>query len=99
MLDTLIRALTPDFLPRADVASLVLAYTALAAVVLGLNLHSRWPWPVKAMTTVSLVALCWVTGVSWPGLLGWPAARAVPERRSEERRVGKECRSRWSPYH
>ena len=24
---------------------------------------------------------------------------AVAERRSEERRVGKECRSRWSPYH
>ena len=24
---------------------------------------------------------------------------AVGERRSEERRVGKECRSRWSPYH
>src|SRR5256885_14724782 len=23
----------------------------------------------------------------------------VPEPRSEERRVGKECRSRWSPYH
>src|SRR2546426_11835819 len=23
----------------------------------------------------------------------------VIERRSEERRVGKECRSRWSPYH
>jgi len=22
-----------------------------------------------------------------------------PEIRSEERRVGKECRSRWSPYH
>ena len=21
------------------------------------------------------------------------------KRRSEERRVGKECRSRWSPYH
>src|ERR1035441_7233388 len=28
-------------------------------------------------------------------------ARAVrrPQTRSEERRVGKECRSRWSPYH
>src|SRR2546421_11284061 len=25
--------------------------------------------------------------------------RAVCEWRSEERRVGKECRSRWSPYH
>ena len=22
-----------------------------------------------------------------------------PQLRSEERRVGKECRSRWSPYH
>src|SRR6266496_6801551 len=27
-----------------------------------------------------------------PGLAGH-------DRRSEERRVGKECRSRWSPYH
>ena len=26
-------------------------------------------------------------------------ARAVALGRSEERRVGKECRSRWSPYH
>ena len=24
---------------------------------------------------------------------------AYDELRSEERRVGKECRSRWSPYH
>ena len=24
---------------------------------------------------------------------------SIAERRSEERRVGKECRSRWSPYH
>src|SRR5260370_16459449 len=24
---------------------------------------------------------------------------ASPDMRSEERRVGKECRSRWSPYH
>src|SRR2546422_6851263 len=35
-----------------------------------------------------------------------PQARALrrrhhllPRHRSEERRVGKECRSRWSPYH
>src|SRR3989449_8812180 len=41
-----------------------------------------------------------------PALRGWldqisvvtDAGRA-PEIRSEERRVGKECRSRWSPYH
>src|SRR5256885_7315732 len=30
-------------------------------------------------------------GYGWLGL--------VQEQRSEERRVGKECRSRWSPYH
>ena len=27
------------------------------------------------------------------------AARRLKVLRSEERRVGKECRSRWSPYH
>ena len=28
-----------------------------------------------------------------------PADKAYGQYRSEERRVGKECRSRWSPYH
>ena len=28
-----------------------------------------------------------------------PAPGALGAPRSEERRVGKECRSRWSPYH
>ena len=27
------------------------------------------------------------------------AIKGDPDARSEERRVGKECRSRWSPYH
>ena len=27
------------------------------------------------------------------------SSNSAPIRRSEERRVGKECRSRWSPYH
>ena len=27
------------------------------------------------------------------------AVKVVDGKRSEERRVGKECRSRWSPYH
>ena len=30
---------------------------------------------------------------------GGGAAGDASEGRSEERRVGKECRSRWSPYH
>src|SRR2546430_16045242 len=28
-----------------------------------------------------------------------PKGPRGPKKRSEERRVGKECRSRWSPYH
>ena len=36
-------------------------------------------------------------------LWGWPLTYGLltigASSRSEERRVGKECRSRWSPYH
>ena len=30
---------------------------------------------------------------------GWIFFQVRSDDRSEERRVGKECRSRWSPYH
>src|SRR2546430_9542686 len=33
------------------------------------------------------------------GLIRFPRFIATNAFRSEERRVGKECRSRWSPYH
>ena len=39
-----------------------------------------------------------LTNIAWVGrdqIIRWTA----PFDRSEERRVGKECRSRWSPYH
>ena len=48
----------------------------------------------------------WQDRRNHPGLFGWARLkrgvsleRAQAEMRSEERRVGKECRSRWSPYH
>ena len=34
-----------------------------------------------------------------PNIGGSSKGHLVREIRSEERRVGKECRSRWSPYH
>src|ERR1017187_6122047 len=34
-----------------------------------------------------------------PMLIGSARVSRQQEIRSEERRVGKECRSRWSPYH
>ena len=38
-------------------------------------------------------------GVNWgAAFFGWLVAVGLATR-SEERRVGKECRSRWSPYH
>ena len=47
--------------------------------------------PINANAT-STVAL-------WPGALGSMWGYRDELTRSEERRVGKECRSRWSPYH
>ena len=43
-------------------------------------------------------------GISLNNKLGWilmeaPVFFVMLYLRSEERRVGKECRSRWSPYH
>ena len=45
-------------------------------------------------------AMCYANENQKPIESAAPAveAPAVPHR-SEERRVGKECRSRWSPYH
>src|SRR5450830_551712 len=41
--------------------------------------------------------VCCNAGHPAPAILR--GAHDVAELRSEERRVGKECRSRWSPYH
>ena len=46
-----------------------------------------------AVGTVILEILKWILRI----ILG--ALKLVLGLRSEERRVGKECRSRWSPYH
>src|ERR1022692_5041192 len=57
------------------------------------------------MTGVQTCALpIWVQCI-WPRMLVLPRGQIhctqLPQdlARSEERRVGKECRSRWSPYH
>ena len=53
------------------------------------------------------IALVWNWNENWPVPVLWPLL-SFPNllaywvqhfHRSEERRVGKECRSRWSPYH
>ena len=45
--------------------------------------------------------ICDFDEIKWPAETRSAMVIAVshPQDRSEERRVGKECRSRWSPYH
>src|SRR3712207_6968534 len=56
----------------------------------------------KTLETVLAERPCRVVIESTPPSVGALRRRRAVEKarvRSEERRVGKECRSRWSPYH
>ena len=60
----------------------------------------RWLTPATALDTDKLQRALG-DGMEKGGLLRNDARIItwVATKRSEERRVGKECRSRWSPYH
>ena len=71
---------------------------------------SRWLWwpvlhgvilRVRPRRSAALYARTWQEQGSPLRYHTVNLARALEDRddRSEERRVGKECRSRWSPYH
>src|SRR3712207_9431387 len=70
----------------------------LARDVVGLEIHG--PKRVLRLddgSSIGAHAVVLATGVSYRSL-GVPGCDELTGR-SEERRVGKECRSRWSPYH
>ena len=50
------------------------------------------PYPTRFLAECEGVPRCACGGIVKPEVV-------LYEERSEERRVGKECRSRWSPYH
>ena len=52
-------------------------------------------WPLFRVTEQAALAAWPQTGCGNKNKIDGLAVTA----RSEERRVGKECRSRWSPYH
>src|SRR3989449_8942910 len=90
---TLLKVLFREGLPATQVAIAQLGDSQIAA--------RRASRPVRDRSTAYGAALGraivdWATGDRFSETRGlaWK-----PPQRSEERRVGEECRSRWSPYH
>ena len=57
-------------------------------------------WPIVSLSLLGIAmiaVLVFAANLSVKKLVGIAAYFNLS--RSEERRVGKECRSRWSPYH
>src|SRR5438874_3291820 len=65
--------------------------------------HTRslrdWSSDVCSSDLVVLAPLGWFLAPSLLQVVNAAPAVRAQALRSEERRVGKECRSRWSPYH
>ena len=70
--------------------------------------HLKFLFPVLLCTLLLGLSSCKETNTDhlramcgdWESVKNRPAFTLFEENgRSEERRVGKECRSRWSPYH
>ena len=84
----------------------MLLFAAIAAFLVSLGIVSsarcsRTAGKAMADTlVVNTTDLCKdVIGYDGPTPLKITIVKGVVAKRSEERRVGKECRSRWSPYH
>ena len=81
--------------PRLNISSSALLYAALGLVCLLAVFFRTWDLGSRSLwTDEAWVALAVLKGAPAEALT---AGASTP--RSEERRVGKECRSRWSPYH
>lgn len=65
-------------IPQLDTTALIIAYIALAMLLLGFNLYSSWNWIVKSISNVVMVLFFAVVYHSWPALLGWPTERDLP---------------------
>src|SRR5258708_40209491 len=60
-----------------------------------LSLHDALP--ISHVRATAVLPSEW--RCSWSSSWARDSGHSPLRRRSEERRVGKECRSRWSPYH
>jgi len=106
---------TPAMVYHGYMMSEALAYpvflVAVAVLVRAVAQETRWTAvEVPAVCTVAIATriqfvvlpLAYFIAVAFCGRASYRRHDVPPVRssaRSEERRVGKECRSRWSPYH
>lgn len=58
---------------------LTLAYVAVAALLLSLNLATRHPGWVKALAIVLVSLLYFGTWLGYKGIMGWPSGDSMPE--------------------
>ena len=78
----------------ARIPSICICFTGIMLSSLAVNLLSGWPVSPFPFQVLGWIVAC--QGIDW--LLSFLNFKSWLHR-SEERRVGKECRSRWSPYH
>ena len=76
----------------------VLVKEILTDPAFGLGTVDRESWKTRTEPLRELPAPCYVAYIGGGNALIL-FKEEVADCRSEERRVGKECRSRWSPYH
>src|SRR2546422_8858891 len=90
------------WLPDAHVEAPTAGSVLLAGILLKMGTYGFLRFAVPFFPQVALhpavqtaIVVLALVGIIYGGLV----AMVQPDFRSEERRVGKECRSRWSPYH
>src|SRR3546814_21028154 len=91
----------------SDWSSDVCSSDLLAIMSLAVNLHASWIFTTNDMIANAGIAVSGVAIIFFksplPDLLIGLVVAGIALKRSEERRVGKECvstcRTRWSPYH
>src|SRR5579883_2210579 len=85
------------FMSVGTKAAAIIAFARVFTIVLA-PVHADWMPALWAMTILTIVGGNLMALVQ-RNVKRMLAYSSIAHARSEERRVGKECRSRWSPYH
>ena len=92
----------PDIIMIGEIRDGETAGIAVKAAITGHLVVSTLHTNGTASTVTRLVDMgmeSYLIGDALVGVIAQRLVRRLCPERSEERRVGKECRSRWSPYH